>query len=179
MAAKFKFANEETYQTIDREKLMVFLNVSNDTNEKWAVMGIGVKSGSLSYDWQRESNKDIVGNTVNTMKDPIVSMDMQEWPVAGSDAAQRYILDLAVVQQNSSKLAALDILVVHGYLVDQTDDKKCFAERYNASSIEMSEIGGEGGGNLINGSTVTCGGTRSVGTATVTGTTVDFNAGLE
>lgn len=177
MAASYKFANEETYQTIKREKLMVYINVGADTTEDWAIMGIGVNSGSLSYDWQRESNKDIVGNTTNTMKDPIVSMEMSDWPVAGSDRAQRHIWDLAVVQQDSTKLAAQDILVVHAYATEDGANTNFFAERYPASSIELTEIGGEGGGNLIDGATVTCGGERTTGSATLVSGAVKFTKG--
>ena len=52
-----------------------------------------------------------------------------------------------------------------------------FAERYSACSVEVTSLGGEGGGNIGMATTVTYGGTRSVGTASVSNGSVTFAVG--
>lgn len=178
--AEIKFANEETYQTIELEKLMVYINVSSSAAAPdWAPLGIGVESSSQSYDWQRESKKDIWGNTYNSMKKPIVTRDLQPWPVSGNDKAQRHIWKLGVVDQDNIKLAAQDILVIHSYATVGDAASKFFAERYDASSVEVTELGGDGGSILTDGCSITYGGTRTVGAATLTGGAVSFTEGLD
>lgn len=178
MASEIKFANEETYQTIDRKELMIFINVASSGSPDWAPLGIGVNNAAQSYDWQRESKKDIWGNTYNTMKTPLVSTELDEWPVAGNDKAQRHIWELAVVNQDHTKLSAQDILVVHEY-AHVGVSTKLFAERYDATSVEVTSLGGEGGGTLVQAASVSYGGTRTIGSATLTGGTVSFTEGLE
>lgn len=190
MAVEIKFANEKTYQTIEREKLMAFVNVAVTENDgtvsvnveapDFAPLGIGVESGSQSYDWQRESKKDIWGNTYNSMKKPIVTKELQPWPVSGNDKAQKHIWKLGVVDQDNVRLAAQDILIVHAYVTVGDAADVYFAERYDASSIEVTDIGGDGGGILTDGCNVTYGGARTVGRATIDKTgKVTFAAGLE
>lgn len=188
--ADIKFANEKTYKTIEREKLMAFVNVAeseengftivNTETPDFAPLGIGVESGSQSYDWQRESKKDIWGNTYNSMKKPIVTKELQPWPVSGNDKAQKHIWKLGVVDQDNVKLAAQDILIVHAYVTVGSVENTYFAERYDASSIEVTELGGDGGGILTDGCTVTYGGTRTIGRATIADNgKVTFTSGLE
>ena len=55
-------------------------------------------------------------------------------------------------------LAAMDMLIVHAY--------SGFAERYESCTVEVTGLGGEGGGSIGMPINVTYGGTRTKGTAT-------------
>ena len=55
-------------------------------------------------------------------------------------------------------LAAMDMLIVHTYAG--------FAERYESCMVEVTGLGGEGGGSVGMPINVTYGGTRTKGTAT-------------
>lgn len=177
---EFKFVNETSYNTIDRADLMAYINVSESKETPdWAPLGIGAESGSHSYDWQNESKTDIWGNVYNNMKKPIVSLELDPWPVSGNDKAQKHIWVLGVANQDHVKLSAQDILLVHKYVSVGETAAAYFAERYNASSITINNIGGDGGGVLTDGCTLTCGGERSVGKATLADGTVSYKDGLE
>ena len=65
-----------------------------------------------------------------------------------------------------------DMLIVHLYA--GTANTAVFAERYACCSILPSGLGGEGGGTIGMPLEVTYGGTRTVGTASVSGGTVTF-----
>ena len=65
----------------------------------------------------------------------------------------------------------MDMLVVHLYAGAQD---AVFAERYDASAVETTGLGGAGGGSIGMPITVTFGGTRTVGTAKVADGTVTF-----
>ena len=153
--------------TIAREQLLLYLNTGTSQAPVWDLIGHRVEDSSMEMDWQRESTKDIVGNTRNTMKKPIVTQSFDPWDLAGNDTAQKKIWDLAIVQQDAQKLCAMDVLLEHRYAK--------FAERYEASSIEVTGLGGPGGGNISMPINVTFGGTRTVGTVAVaTDGTVTF-----
>jgi hypothetical protein len=66
----------------------------------------------------------------------------------------------------------MDVLVVHAYA--GTANTAVFAERNEASSIEVTGLGGAGGGNIEMPITVTYGGDRTVGTAAMANGTVTF-----
>lgn len=142
--------------TIAREQLLLYLNTGTEKEPVWSLMGHRVEDSSMEMDWQRESGKDIVGNTRNTMKKPIITQSFDPWDLAGNDEAQKKIWDLAVVKQDAQKLCSMDVLLEHRYAG--------FAERYQASSIEVTGLGGPGGGNISMPINVTFGGTRTVGT---------------
>ena len=85
------------------------------------------------------------------------------------------VWNMAVKDQDYVALAAQDMLIVHLYA--GTADTAMFAERYEACSIRPSSLGGEGGGNLGMPLSVTYGGKRTVGTASVsTSGVVTFSA---
>ena len=50
-------------QTIARELLLLFLNTGTKDSPIWAPIGKRVEDSSMELDWQRESKKDIMGNT--------------------------------------------------------------------------------------------------------------------
>ena len=64
--------------------------------------------------------------------------------------------------QDAQALAAQDMLIVHFYAGEPATP---FAERYASCMIEVTGLGGEGGGNVGMPISVTYGGTRTVGTA--------------
>lgn len=56
--------------TIARETLIANLNVGTSPAPEWAPVGIRVYSGQEDFDWQRETNQDIIGNAYSSMKSP-------------------------------------------------------------------------------------------------------------
>ena len=159
-------------QTIARELLLLFLNTGTKDSPIWAPIGKRVEDSSMELDWQRESKKDIMGNTYNTMKKPVITQTFEPWELAKGDVAQEKVWKLAFVEQNAQALCNMDVLVVHAYA--GTANTAVFAERNEASSIEVTGLGGAGGGNIEMPITVTYGGTRTVGTAAMANGTVTF-----
>lgn len=159
--------NTADNQTIARELLLLFLNTGTNDMPIWSPIGKRVEESSMELDWQRESKKDIMGNTYNTMKKPVITQTFEPWELTGGDAAQKKIWDLAFVQQNPQALCNLDMLLEHRYAG--------FAERYDSSSVEVTGLGGAGGGNIGMPINVTFGGTRTVGTVSVANGGVTFN----
>ena len=71
-----------------------------------------------------------------------------------------------MVDQDAPALCNQDLLRIHLYAADESG--AAFAERYPASMVKPSGLGGEGGGTLTMPIDITFGGAREVGTATVT-----------
>ena len=145
-------------QTVARELLLAYLNTGTSTEPKWSVIGKRVEDSSEEYDWSTESKKDILGDTYGTMKKPVITQSFEPCELDSGDEAQQKIWKLAVVDQNAMALAAMDMLIVHTYAG--------FAERYEACMVEVTGLGGEGGGSVGMPINVTYGGTRTIGTAT-------------
>lgn len=169
--ADYAFNTTEN-QTIARELLLLYLNTGTKDEPVWSPIGKRVEDSKMELDWQRESKKDIMGNTYNTMKKPVVTQSFDPWELTKGDSAQEKLWKLAFVEQNAQALCNMDVLVVHAYA--GTKDTAVFAERNDASSIEVSGLGGAGGGNIEMPITVTYGGTRTVGTASIADGTVNF-----
>lgn len=159
-------------QEIDRDLLVLCLNVGDSSAPVWAPIGCGVEDSTAEYDWQRESKKDIIGHTHNTMKKPIITQTFDPWPLRTGDEAQKWIWDKAVRDQDAQALANADCLLLHKYA--GTAKTALFAERYESTSIEMTGLGGEGGGYLAMPITVTFGGVRTVGTASAADGVIKF-----
>lgn len=172
--ADYTFLNPDTDQALDRDLLIAYLNVGEKATPKWAPIGCRVESSNEERDWQRESKKDIMGHTHNSMKKPITTQSFDPWPLAGNDAAQKKLWELAIANEDATALSNMDIMVVHKYV---TVGSAPFAVRNDACSVEVTSLGGEGGGSLDIAVTVTYGGTRTIGTATVSGDSVTFAAG--
>lgn len=145
-------------QTVARELLLAYLNTGTSSEPVWSVIGKRVEDSSEEYDWSTESKKDILGDTYGTMKKPVITQSFEPCELDSGDAAQQKIWNLAVVQQDAMALAAMDMLIVHTYAG--------FAERYEACMVEVTGLGGEGGGSVGMPITVTYGGKRTIGTAT-------------
>lgn len=163
--ADYNFSGN-TGEAIARELLLLYLNTGTKEVPVWSLIGHRVEDSSMELDWQRESIKDIVGTTRNSMKKPIITQSFEPWDLANGDVAQKKIWDLAFVEQNAQALCNMDLLLEHRYAG--------FAERNEASSIEVTGLGGAGGGNVGMPINVTFGGERTIGTVTNTGGTITF-----
>lgn len=161
----FEF-NTPSGQTIARELLIAYLNTGTASSPVWSPLGNRTTESSEEFDWSRESNQDILGHTRTSMKKPVVTQTFDPWELDGGDEAIKMVHQLAVVEQNAQALCNLDMLIVHHYLTDGGASAGSFAERYDACSVEITGLGGEGGGNIGMPITVTYGGTRTTGTAT-------------
>ncbi len=158
-------------QTIARELMIAYLNTGTSASPTWSPLGTRVEDSSAEYDWGEETIQDILGSTYTTLKKPTVTQTFDSYPLDSGDAAAVHIWNLAVKEQDAQALANQDMLIVHLY------SSTSFAERYSACAVRITSIGGEGGGNIEGPIDVTYGGTRTVGTATVTDGTVTFTAG--
>ena len=145
-------------QAVARELLSAYLNTGTTESPVWSPLGKRVEDSSEEYDWSTESKKDILGDTYGTMKKPVITQSFEPCELDSGDAAQQKIWKLAVVDQDAMALAAMDMLIVHTYAG--------FAERYEACMVEVTGLGGEGGGSVGMPINVTYGGTRTKGTAT-------------
>lgn len=166
--------NTASGQTVDRELLIAYLNTGTTTAPVWSPLGSRVTDSSMEYDWQEESNKDILGTTRSTMKKPIITQTFDPCDLDAGDAAVLKIWNLAVKEQNVAALTNQDMLIVHLYA--GTKDTAAFAERYSACMVKPSSLGGEGGGFVGMPMDITYGGARTVGTAAVSAGTVTFTA---
>ena len=158
--------NTTSGQTVDRELLIAYLNTGTSyESPTWSPFGTRVTDSSMEYDWQEESNKDILGTTRTTMKKPIVTQSFDPCDLDAGDEALTKIWNLAVKDQDAAALANQDVLIVHHYA--GTAKTAVFAERYDASMVKPSSLGGEGGGFVGMPIDVTLGGNRTTGTAAV------------
>ena len=164
--------NTASGQTVDRELLIAYLNTGTTSAPVWSPLGSRVTDSSMEYDWQEESNKDILGTTRSTMKKPIITQTFDPCDLDAGDAAVLKIWNLAVKEQNVAALTNQDMLIVHLYA--GTKGTAAFAERYSACMVKPSSLGGEGGGFVGMPMDITYGGARTVGTAAVSAGTVTF-----
>lgn len=160
-------------QTIDRELLIAYLNTGTKTAPVWSAIGKRVEESNVEMDWEKESKKDILGNTFTTMKKPTVTQPFDPIPLDAGDAAAVKIWNLSVKDHDAQALANQDMMIGH-YYADSGEAK--FAERYDSCAIEVTSIGGEGGGELRISSEVTYGGNRTLGTVSKSASGVTFTA---
>lgn len=149
---------------IERELEILFLNTAgaSATSPVWSPLGSRVPDSNMEYDWQIDSSIDILGVNRTTMKKPTITQSFDPLPLSAGDAAVLKLWNLAVKEHNYSALANLDMLVVHRYA--GTSGTAEFAERYAACAVEVSGLGGEGGGEIDMPINVTFGGARTTGT---------------
>lgn len=171
--------NTPSGQTIARETLIACLNIGEKSSPKWAPVGIRVTSSQADYDWQRETSQDILGNTYATMKKPTITQSFDPWELSNGDEAQLLIWNKGIREQDAQAMSNQDMLIIHKYA--GTANTAVFAERYESCAIEISSLGGDGGGNIGMPITVTYGGIRTVGTVAVANGEFNFtpdSAGL-
>lgn len=157
--------NTPSGQTIKREMLVAYLNTSATSTPVWSPLGKRVTDSEQSFDWGKEDSQDILGNNWSNLKKPVITQDFDPYDLDGGDVAAVKIWNMAIKDQNYTALASQDMLIVHLYA--GTASTAMFAERYASCSIEPSSLGGAGGGNLGMPISVTYGGTRTTGTASV------------
>ena len=164
--------NTPSGQTIARELLIAYLNTGTAAAPVWSPLGKRVEDSSTELDWENEISRDILGATHGTLKKPKITQTFEPCDLDGGDAAQVKIWNLAVRDQDAQALAAQDMLIVHFYAGEEVSP---FAERYTGCMIEITGLGGEGGGNIGMPFEVTYGGERITGTASLgTGRAVTF-----
>ena len=164
--------NTTAGQTVDRELLIAYLNTGEESTPEWSPLGTRVTDSSMEYDWQEDSAKDILGTTRTSIKKPIITQSFDPSELDAGDAAITKIWNLAIKEQNAAALANQDMLIVHLYA--GTAKTAAFAERYSSCMVKPSSLGGEGGGSVGMPYDVTMGGTRTTGTASVSGAKVTF-----
>lgn len=160
-----------------REMMITYLNTGTADAPIWSAMGAKVTDSSIEYDWSLENNTDILGNAYTTAKTAQMTQNFNGGEIRAGDKVMNHLADLAVVQKSAVKLVNQDCLIVHTYL--KNSEGQSFAERYPASSVVPTTIGGEGGAPLVTDIDVTYGGTRSKGSAVVTDGAVTFNPEIE
>lgn len=166
--------NTPAGQTVGREMLIAYLNTAAETPEEtpeWSPVGKRVEDSSMELDWQTETKTDIFGDTYTTGKKATRTQTFDPCELDGADKAQQKIWNLAIKDNNVQALLNQDMLIVHLYA-----GTAVFAERYSACSVLPSSLGGEGGGSIGMPIDVTYGGTRTTGTAAVSGGKVTFTA---
>ena len=158
--------------TIAREMLIAYLNTGTSSSPTWSAVGKRVEDSSMELDWGEETKQDILGSTYTTLKKPTITQSFEPCELDAGDNAQLKIWNKAIKDQDAQALANMDMLIVHLYA--GTADTAMFAERYQACAVRPTELGGEGGGNVGMPLDVTYGGTRTTGTAAITGGVVSF-----
>lgn len=159
MAADF---NTTSGETIARELMILYLNTGISSTPVWSPLGKRVEDSSAELDWSDETIQDILGDTYTTLKKPVMTQSFDPYRLDSGDAAIQKIWQLAVEDHDAQALANMDVLLVHFYAGTAATP---FAERYPASAIKPTGLGGEGGGSMEMPIDVTFGGTRVVGTA--------------
>ena len=159
-------------QTIARELLIAYMNTGTTSTPVWSAVGKRVEDSSTEYDWDSEVKRDILGATYGRLKKPTITQSFDPCELDGGDEAQVKIWNLAVKDQNAQALSNMDMLIAHFYVGESASN---FAERYESCMVEVSGLGGEGGGDIQMPINVTYGGTRTLGTvAKATDGTVTF-----
>lgn len=162
--SEFKFKTPAG-QTIDRKLYLCCGNSGTAAAPKWGRLGKRVEDSSAEMDWGEETKQDILGDTYSTMKTPVVSQTFDPCELDAGDEYQQHVWNLAVVEQDAPALCNQDLLRIHLYAKDE--EGNAFAERFPASMVKPSGLGGAGGGALTMPIDVTFGGKREVGTASV------------
>lgn len=153
--------NTTAGQTIARELVIAYLNTGTTSTPVWSPVGKRVEDSSAEYDWDTESIRDILGSTYTTMKNPVITQSFDPCDLDSGDAGQVKLWNLGVKDHDAQALSNLDMLIAHFYAGDAATP---FAERYAACAVEITGLGGEGGGNIGMPLNVTYGGKRTVGT---------------
>lgn len=162
--------NTPAGNTVARKLLILYMNTATYESPTWAAIGKRVEESSMEYDWSKETTTDILGSNYTQYKTPVITQTFDPCHLDASDTAQQKIWNQSIKEQNIGAMANNDLLVVHAYA--GTEDTAVFAERYPASAIEPTGLGGSATvGMPIE---VTFGGEREIGTASVSNGTVTF-----
>lgn len=162
--------NTKAGAVVERKLLILYLNTGTAEAPAWSPIGKRVEDSSMEYDWGEESKTDIFGETYTKMKKPVITQTFEPCELDAGDVAQVKLWNQAIRDQDVAAMANNDLLVVHAYA--GTADTAVFAERYPASAVKPSGLGGSADvGMPID---VTFGGKRATGTAKVADGAVTF-----
>lgn len=164
--------NTTSGEVVKRELLVAYLNTGSNSTPVWSAIGKRVEDSSMELDWGDESKHDILGSTYTTLKKPVITQSFDPCELDAGDTAQVKLWNLAVKDQDYAALANQDVLIVHYYAGTSSTP---FAERYASCAIRPTGLGGEGGGSVGMPLDITYGGTRTVGTASVSAGVVSFS----
>jgi hypothetical protein len=162
--------NTPAGQVVDRKLLILYLNTGENEEPVWSPIGKRVEESSMEYDFNEESKTDIFGEVYTTMNKPIVTQTFEPCELDAGDKAQVKIWNQAIRDQDVAAMANNDLLVVHAYA--GTADTAVFAERYASCLVKPASLGGSA--NVGMPLDITFGGTRTKGTAAISGTGVVF-----
>ena len=177
MPDKFTITTSGDGVSASRHMMITYLNIGTDDVPEWAAMGAKVTESNIEYDWSMESMTSILGETYTKAKTANMTQAFSGSEIVAGDAVMNTLVNLAIVQKDAQKLVNQDCLIVHTYL--QNESGAVFAERYPASAVLPTTLGGEGGASLVSDIEATYGGKRATGTATVDGKTVTFTPDRE
>lgn len=164
--------NTPAGQTVARELLIAYLNTGSAGSPVWSPVGKRVEDSSMELDWSVETKTDIFGDTYSTGKKATRTQTFEPCELDASDEAQQKIWNLAIKDNDINALLNQEMLLVHAYA--GTADTAVFAERYSSCAVLPTALGGEGGGTIGMPIDVTFGGTRTTGTASISGGEVTF-----
>lgn len=165
--------NTPAGQVVDRKLLILYLNTGTVEAPAWKPIGKRVEDSSMEYDWGEESKTDIFGAVYTVMKKPVITQTFEPCELDAGDDAQLKIWNQAIRDHDVAAMSNNDLLIVHAYAGEA--DSAVFAERYSASAIKPSGLGGSA--NIGMPIDVTFGGTREIGTAAVADGSVTFTKG--
>lgn len=168
----------ETGKTARREQLITYYNCATFLSPSWDAIGCRVTDSNIELDWGEDTAQDILGHTHTSVKEPTITQDAEDFELEEGQPAYQDIWERGVRDHDSS-VAHRDLLIVHTYYApDGESPTAFFAERYPDSAVLPTSIGGEGGGALKMNISVTYGGVREVGTASISSSgVVTFTAG--
>lgn len=162
--------NTKAGAVVERKQLILFLNTGTAEAPVWSPIGKRVEDSAAEYNWGEESKTDIFGDTYTSFKRPTIAQTFDPGELDGGDVAQVKIWNQAIRDQDVTAMTNNDLLVVHAYA--GTANTAVFAERYPASAVKPSKLGGSA--NVAMPIDVTFGGTREVGTAAIVNGKVTF-----
>lgn len=148
-------------QTIDRHLLIAYLNTGTAQAPVWSPLGRRVEDSSMEFDMEKSTSKDILGYTNTSMKIPTITQSFDPMPLDSGDTAAVAIWNMGIKDQDVQKLSSQDMLIAHFYAGASNAN---FAERYSSCAVDITGLGGEGGGTIGLSTEVTYGGERTLGT---------------
>lgn len=132
-----KSINTPAGQTVARELMIAYLNTGDSSAKKWSAFGKRVASSNMSYDWGKNTERDILGNVFTKLKKPTITQSFDPLPIDSGDEAVVKLWELGIRDQDNQALANQEVMVAHFY---SGDSSKNFAEVYDASAIAVSRI---------------------------------------
>ena len=142
----------------------------------WDLVGYKLESGDMSIEYETdETKKDILGNTFVELAGPKRSFDLSDWNIVQGSAIQVDCMNALRYEANGG-MAYLesggDFCLVHHYA--GTAGTAMLAERWKGCSMKPGRLGGDGGANLTTDITITMGGDKEIGTASISSGTMTF-----